>query len=105
MGTEKKKPIRVAYIGNSITYGIRLQNLYRDSYPAILEQLLGTEYDVRNFGVSGRTMLQKGDYPYGHERTYADALDFCPDIVTSDNRISYRSRSGCVVSFISHNMP
>lgn len=52
--------IRVACIGNSITYGAGLQNPFRDSYPGVLEQLLGTGYDVRNFGISGRTALQKG---------------------------------------------
>lgn len=74
--------IRVACIGNSITYGAGLQNPFRDSYPGVLEQLLGTGYDVRNFGISGRTALQKGDRPYMRERAYAEALDFAPNIVT-----------------------
>ena len=78
----EKEPIRVACIGNSITYGAGLQNPFRDSYPGVLEQLLGTGYDVRNFGISGRTTLQKGDRPYVRERLYVEALDFAPDIVT-----------------------
>lgn len=78
----EKEPIRVACIGNSITYGAGLQNPFRDSYPGVLEQLLGTGYDVRNFGISGRTTLQKGDRPYVREQLYVEALDFAPDIVT-----------------------
>lgn len=81
-GAGEREPVRVACIGNSITYGAGLQNPFRDSYPGVLEQLLGTGYDVRNFGISGRTTLQKGDRPYVRERLYVEALDFAPDIVT-----------------------
>lgn len=73
--------VRVACVGNSITYGAGIENRERDSYPAVLGQLLGADYDVRNFGYSARTMLMKGDYPYMKETMYKDALDFNPDIV------------------------
>lgn len=78
----KDDPVRIACIGNSITYGSKLDNPQKDSYPAVLEQMLGKDYDVRNFGVSARTMLNKGDYPYMHEKAYFEALKFNPDIVT-----------------------
>jgi lysophospholipase L1-like esterase len=41
---------------------------------------LGSEWAVQNFGVSGRTLLAKGDYPYIKEKAYADAKTFAPDI-------------------------
>lgn len=74
-------PIRVACVGNSITYGAGISNRDRDSYPSILEQMLGEEYEVRNFGHSARTLLNKGDHPYMQENTYTKALDYQPNIV------------------------
>ena len=74
-------PIRVACIGNSITIGYGLPDP-NSAYPQQLGRLLGGRYDVRNFGVSGRTMLKKGDYPYWKENFYKEALAFKPQIVT-----------------------
>ena len=82
VSAQEKKAIRVACIGNSITQGIGVKNEFQNSYPGVLQQLLGKDYDVRNFGVSGRTLLNRGDYPYMHERMYRDAQNFLPDIVT-----------------------
>ena len=79
--TAQKKVIKIACIGNSITYGVGTRNPAKDSYPAVLGQMLGDGYEVRNFGVSARTMLMKGDRPYMNEKTYLDALAFNPNIV------------------------
>lgn len=73
--------VKVACIGNSITYGSGIEDKAKDSYPAVLGRILGNGYDVKNFGVSGRTLLKNGDYPYWNEKTYKDALEFLPDIV------------------------
>jgi lysophospholipase L1-like esterase len=51
------------------------------SYPAQLQTWLGPKYDVRNFGVSGATLLKKGDYPYWKQPEYKAVLEFNPDIV------------------------
>src|SRR5271154_1376674 len=75
-----QKIIRVACVGDSITYGAGIPNRESNSYPAQLSRLLGAGYDVRNFGVSGATMLEKGDVPYLHRGEYTNALDFTPDI-------------------------
>lgn len=77
----QQKQIKVACIGNSITYGYSLKDKPLDAYPAQLARMLGTQYDVRNFGVSGRTMLQKGDYPYVVEDEFFNAIKWNPDIV------------------------
>lgn len=50
-------------------------------YPAQLQKKLGNGYIVKNFGIGGRTMLQKGDYPYMKEQAWKDAQGFLPDIV------------------------
>lgn len=73
--------IRVACVGDSITYGYGLTNREHYSYPAWLGRWLGPEYDVRNFGVSGATLLHKGDRPYFKQTAHAAALEFKPDIV------------------------
>ncbi len=77
----KQDAIRVACIGNSITdgHGIDMATAY--GYPALLQKKLGSGYWVKNFGVSGRTMLNKGDFPYMNEVAWKDALAFKPDIV------------------------
>lgn len=75
-------PTKVACIGDSITEGSGLPNPAVDAYPAKLQRLLGTNYQVRNFGVSGRTLLKKGDYPYWKEAAFKASHDYAPDIVT-----------------------
>ena len=77
----KPGAIRVACIGNSITdgHGIDMATAY--GYPALLQKKLGEDYWVKNFGVSARTMLNKGDFPYMKELAWRDALAFKPDIV------------------------
>lgn len=73
--------IRVACVGDSITEGSGLSNPSTESYPARLQRLLGTNYLVRNFGVSGRTLLKKGDFPYWNSTAFKPGHDFAPDIV------------------------
>lgn len=77
-----EEPIRVACVGNSITYGSGISNRETASYPAVLGRLLGSGYEVRNFGISARTLLQKGDHPYMKEAIFREALDYEPNIVT-----------------------
>ncbi len=72
---------RVACIGNSITDGAGIDYFDVNSYPAQMQKILGTDYYVRNFGYSGRTMLQKGDRPYMIEQQWKDAKAFNPNIV------------------------
>ena len=77
--TAAEEPIKVACIGDSITQGSGAER--GKSYPDQLQALLGDKYKVGNFGVSGRTLLQKGDFPYRKEKKYQDALKMQPNIV------------------------
>ncbi|MBR5148879.1 MAG: hypothetical protein IKV15_06750 [Bacteroidaceae bacterium] len=80
---QETQKIKIACIGNSITYGSGIKDRANDSYPAVLCRLLGADkFDVRNYGVGARTLLNKGDHPYMKEQAYRDALAFNPDIVT-----------------------
>ncbi|MBD0777801.1 alpha-L-fucosidase [Maribacter sp. ANRC-HE7] len=76
-----KDKVRIACVGNSITYGARIENREVNSYPAQLGSMLGDGYDVQNFGVSGTTLLRKGDFPYWKTDAYQKAMDFRPDWV------------------------
>lgn len=71
---------KVACIGNSVTYGYCVENRETNAYPAQLQQLLGSEYEVQNFGKSGSTLLRKGHRPYNEQEVYKAALEFKPDI-------------------------
>lgn len=71
--------IRLACVGDSITWGIGAAP--GKSYPSQLQALLGPGWQVENFGVSGRTLLRKGDYPYWREQAFRRALAARPDAV------------------------
>ena len=74
--------IRIACVGNSITEGNAMATKTLDAYPVALGRYLGVGYEVKNCGVSGTTLLKKGDYPIWNERLFAEALNFNPNIVT-----------------------
>lgn len=81
IASPREQALRVACIGNSITdgMGIDMSDVY--GYPAVLQRLLGKNYNVKNFGVSARTLMNKGDLPYMKEQAWADAQAFLPNIV------------------------
>lgn len=73
--------IRVACVGNSVTRGYGLKDADRESYPSQLQELLGDAYDVRNFGHSGATLLEKGHNPYIQTPEFREALAYDADII------------------------
>jgi acetyl esterase/lipase/lysophospholipase L1-like esterase len=77
----KADAVRVACIGNSITDGYGVEMCSVNGYPAQMQRLLGDGYNVRNFGRSSRTLLNKGDHPYMNEEACQHALSFNPNIV------------------------
>lgn len=75
-----QKKIKVACIGNSVTYGYGHDNPAVTSYPSQLATMLGDNYEVGNFGKSGATLLRKGHRPYNEQEEFQRALEFVPDI-------------------------
>jgi lysophospholipase L1-like esterase len=74
--------VKLACVGNSITYGYGFSDPANQSYPGQLQALLGTSaWTVGNFGSSGRTMLKGGGYSYWDDRKYMEALRFAPQYV------------------------
>ncbi|MEI6891445.1 MAG: GDSL-type esterase/lipase family protein [Pontiella sp.] len=76
-----ESPVRVACVGDSITFGARIENRENKSYPAQLGQMLGDGYVVENFGVNGATLLKKGNKPYWKTKQFGPAHTFNPDLV------------------------
>ncbi len=72
---------RVACIGNSITHGSGIDMQEQKGYPAQLQQLLGRNYVVKNYGVGARCMMSTSDHPYMQEQAWRDAKALLPDIV------------------------
>jgi len=66
-------PIRVACVGDSITEG--------SGYPGRLQIMLGSNYMVRNFGVSGSTVSLNSTKPYMNQIAFQKAADFSPQVV------------------------
>ena len=73
--------VKVACIGDSITDGHGIDLRDSNGYPAQLQRMLGKGYNVKNFGISARTVMNSGDLPYMNEPYWQDALAFNPDIV------------------------
>ena len=73
--------IKVSCVGNSITYGMRLDDRERESYPVRLQEMLGDRYEVGNFGKSGATLLRHGHRPYFEQEEFRQAMEFAGDIV------------------------
>ena len=73
--------IKVSCVGNSITYGMRLDDREHESYPVRLQEMLGDRYEVGNFGKSGATLLRHGHRPYFEQEEFRQAMDFAGDIV------------------------
>lgn len=71
--TAATSPIRFACIGNSITAG---------AYPGKLATRLGPSYQLENDGVSGTTLMKKGDKPYWTMGKLANVFAFKPDVIT-----------------------
>src|SRR5512142_1386104 len=72
---------KIACVGDSITYGYALSNSSTESYPVVLQSLLGSAHTVKNFGSSGCTLLKKGDKPYWTDAQFSASDSFKPNVV------------------------
>lgn len=69
---------KVACVGDSITQGVGAPG--GKSYPDQLAGLLGENFEVRNFGNSGSTLLRTGDKPYEQQSQYKAMLEMKADV-------------------------
>lgn len=73
--------IKIACVGDSITYGHGVSNWPKNNYPKVLQGLLGEGYHVNNYAVSGRAVHPDSDQPYTALEHYQQSLDYDADIV------------------------
>lgn len=73
--------IRVACVGDSITYGYGIKNQPENNYPIFLGELLGDGFQVCNFGNIRVTVQPDGDQPYIKTYTYRDSVEYPADIL------------------------
>lgn len=69
------EPVKIACIGDSNT-----QESGGTSWPKYMQETLGTNYTVRNFGKSGTNGAKVGN-PWRNTPLFAASKDFAPDIV------------------------
>ena len=72
---EETHPIVIGCVGDSITFGSGAEKREEDSYPALLQTLLGDGYEVDNFGCSGGTLQAEGDNPYRIRKPFDRSLE------------------------------
>ena len=82
MTASASPPLRVACVGDSITYGDRLDDRLRDAYPAVLNRLANGRFVAGNFGVNGATAIAGIPFrSWSATQACRDAMAFHPDIV------------------------
>jgi len=79
--TPEPGQIKVACIGDSITYGHGIKNWPKNNYPVLLQELLGDSYHVQSFGVSGRAVQNNSDQPYRALPHYEESIAYDADII------------------------
>ena len=96
--------IKVAAVGDSLTYGYGLENRREEAYPSVLLDFLGSHYQVSNYGMSGRSLLSTSDYPYLQEKNAQASLQSDADIViimigSNDSRAAYWNKEQFVKEY------
>lgn len=87
----------IACVGDSITEGVGSTNSTYHSYPAQLQNMLGSSYKVINCGASGTTLLKDNTAPcYRRQSRFSASRKCNPDIViimlgTNDSKPTYWS--------------
>jgi acyl-CoA thioesterase I len=73
--------IRIACVGDSITFGAGIEDREKMSYPAQLAALMGPRFTVRNLGHNGATANRNGDLPYVGTPEFQALETFHPEVV------------------------
>ncbi len=73
--------IKIACVGDSITYGHGIINWSKNNYPVQLGEILGSSYCAANFGVNGSTVQQDANKPYTAQKIYNKSLHFNADVL------------------------
>lgn len=77
----KEGQVKVACVGDSITYGHGITGWPNNTYPAVLQGLLGEKYHVNNYGVSSFAVQVNADRSYRTLAHYEQSLAYDADFV------------------------
>ncbi|MGI6269770.1 MAG: GDSL-type esterase/lipase family protein [Candidatus Howiella sp.] len=78
----ESEPFRITCVGSSTTEGVGSSNNALYSYPAQMQQMLGSDYAVTNSGVSGSWVTTGvGSFEYVSTDRYQQSLESKPDMV------------------------
>jgi len=78
---DKSGTIKVACVGDSITYGDTLSDPETEAYPARLKEKLGSPYNVTNYGYGGTGVQKNARSSYWNNEEYKLSRDADPDAV------------------------
>lgn len=81
LADDSAERIRVACVGDSITFGDQVKQRTENCYPAVLGRALGDKYDVRNFGACGASASRSAWHNYWKLKEFRASLEFKPNIV------------------------
>lgn len=71
----------IACVGDSITFGAGVyRERERKAYPAVLQKLVADNYQVLNYGLSGRALMSSADISYQRESFYQISLALKADV-------------------------
>jgi len=77
----KEGQIKIACAGDSTTYGHGISGWPRNNYPTVLQNLLGENYHVNNYGVSSFAVQESADRSYRTLPHYQESLAYNADYV------------------------
>lgn len=77
----KEGQIKIACAGDSTTYGHGISGWPKNNYPTVLQNLLGENYHVNNYGVSSFAVQESADRSYRTLPHYQESLDYAADYV------------------------
>jgi len=94
---DENRKIKVATVGDSITQGlIDDSGKYNTQtpYSIFLQEYLGNDYEVKNFGLSARGIYDGHEYPYKTTEEYKNSLAYEADVYvimfgTNDAKTAY----------------
>lgn len=75
------KIIKVACVGDSITYRHGFAETPENNYPTVLSDILGDNYTVFNYGESGTCVQKESDCAYVDQRVYLAGVESCADVL------------------------
>lgn len=73
--------IKIACVGDSITYGAGLTDRENESFPSVLQNELADKAVVGNFGVAATSALKTAKAPYTETEEYKQSLAFGADVL------------------------